>query len=458
LGVIIGQLEELKKHTHRIPDEWAERPLSWFIAEAASIQEQVTGLNSKINRMVEKAKALEKEITKLAGQFQNITESFDKPEKAINSDFTRNETAVAINTPLKTRLKNERVERIASFTGLQTVWSNISALAELAKLPDGDLADLGAVLERLKTSVKQVDDHGKVSGAIPAKVSEDLAVAASDLLQIRTTVRALIQTIQPHNLTDSEEPEVVIQALTQKITTLTTRLDEQQMVFRNNIDTIADSIHSEINKRTQRILKWSTDLKEVNFGTVRGIRLRLERISEQIRILDGLRQQKELFSESPKDPKTALQEFWKQRTGQELTTENALDYRRFVNLVIEVGDGQGKWRLVGGSTGEMTGAALSVLIILLRAWEEEANLRERVEPLRLLFLDEAARLDPSSHATLEALSTGLSIQLVVAAPIVAASGKFTHYVLSRKQVGNRRQVIIRGRRKFCEPDHENPVA
>jgi chromosome condensin MukBEF ATPase and DNA-binding subunit MukB len=458
LTVIVGQLEELKKHAHRIPDEWAERPLSWFKSEASSIQEQVALLNSQIDGIIEKTKASEKEITKLTGQFQTIAESFDEPEKAINAEINRNDTAVGINDPLKTRLEKERVDEIASFTALQTVWSSISGLAELAKLPDGNLPDVGAALERLKNSVKPVDNNGKVSGAIPAKVSEDLAAAASDLLQIRTTVRALIQTIQPHNLTDSEEPEVVIQALTQKITTLTTRLDEQQIVFRNNIDTIADSIHSEINKRTQRILKWSTDLKEVNFGTVRGIRLRLERIPEQLRILDGLRQQKELFSESQKDPKTALQEFWKQRTGQELTTENALDYRRFVNLLIEVGDGQGKWRLVGGSTGEMTGAALSVLIILLRAWEEEATLRERVEPLRLLFLDEAARLDPSSHATLEALSTGLSIQLVVAAPIVAASGKFTHYVLSRKQVGNRRQVIIRGRRKFCEPDHENPIA
>jgi chromosome condensin MukBEF ATPase and DNA-binding subunit MukB len=456
LGVIVEQLDELKRHTHRIADECAERSLSWLKSETSAIQEQINLLNSKIGGITERAKILATEITKLAGQFQEITESFSAPEETINSSISRNETAVAINTPLKTRLDNERVAGIASYTVLQTVWASISGLAELSKLPDGDLPDLGAALERLRNSVKQVEDYGKVLNAIPAKVSEDMTVAASDLLHIRTTVRALIRTIQPHNIADSGEPEVVIQALTQKITTLTSRLDEQQVAFRNNIDTIADSINSEINKRTQRILRWSNDLKEVHFGTVRGIRLRLERIPEQLEILDGLRQQKELFSESQKDPKTALQEFWKQRTGQELTTENALDYRRFVNLLIEVGDGQGKWRLVGGSTGEMTGAALSVLIILLRAWEEEAALRERVEPLRLLFLDEAARLDPSSHATLEALSTGLSIQLVVAAPIVAASGKFTHYVLSRKQVGNRRQVIIRGRRKFYEPDHENP--
>ena len=100
----------------------------------------------------------------------------------------------------------------------------------------------------------------------------------------------------------------------------------------------------------------------------------------------------------------------------------------------------------------MVGAALSVLIVLLQAWEEEAVLRGRVDPLRLLFLDEAARLDETSHATLESLSTNMGIQFVVAAPVVAASGEFTHYVLTRKQVGNSRRVFIRGRRRFFGPN------
>jgi chromosome condensin MukBEF ATPase and DNA-binding subunit MukB len=458
LEAVVRKLDGLSKHANRIADEFASKPLSWLKSETASLQKQIKHLDSQIARISKELVEVETEITAVTGRFQAVTESFVAPEEVLNAALSRNATAFAIKDPLRIRLEKERVDGIALFTKLQAIWESISGLAELSKLPGGELPDIGAALERLRTAIKQVDKNGKVLETIPEGVTDDMTQAAAELLHIRSTVRSLIQTIQPHNLTDSNEPEVVIQALTQKISTLTGRLDEQQLVFRNNIDTIADSIHSEINKRTQRILRWSNDLKEVSFGTVKGIRLRLERIPEQLQILDGLRLQKELFSKNPKDPKTALQEFWKLRTGQELTTENALDYRRFVNLLIEVGDGQGKWRLVGGSTGEMTGAALSILIILLRAWEEEAALRERVDPLRLLFLDEAARLDPSSHATLEALSTGLAIQLVVAAPIVAASGKFTHYVLSRKQVGSRRQVIIRGRRRFCAPDHENSIA
>ncbi len=458
LEVILGKLDLLKKHNNRIADDFVIWPSSRLKSEAASIEEEIKKLNGQIAEISRQGGLLEKEITKLTGKFQNVSESFNTPESEINADITRNQTAIDLKEPLQVRLETERVEGIAKYTALQSIWDSLSSLAELGKLPGGDLPDQGVALERLRNAVKQVDKSEKISGTIPERVGEDLAQVAADVLRIRAAVRSLIQSIQPHNLTESSEPEVVIKALTQQITTLTSRLGEQQVAFRNSIDTIADSINSEINKRGQRILRWSNDLKEVNFGTVMGIRLRLERIPEQLQILDGLRQQKELFSESKKDPTTALQEFWKVRTGQELTTENALDYRRFVNLVIEVGDGQGKWRLVGGSTGEMTGAALSILIILLRAWEEEAALRERVDPLRLLFLDEAARLDPSSHATLEALSTGLSIQLVVAAPIVAASGEFTHYVLSRKQIGTKRQVIIRGRRRFCESEHENPSA
>jgi chromosome partition protein MukB len=92
----------------------------------------------------------------------------------------------------------------------------------------------------------------------------------------------------------------------------------------------------------------------------------------------------------------------------------------------------------------------------MRAWEAEAALRVNIDPLRLLFLDEAARLDETSQSTLESLSESLGIQFVVAAPIVGGSGRFTHYVLSRKKVGNGDRVFIKGRRRFCEPEAGNP--
>jgi len=43
--------------------------------------------------------------------------------------------------------------------------------------------------------------------------------AALQLRDIRKAVLALIRTIQPHNLTESNDPEKVIEALTHKIAT-----------------------------------------------------------------------------------------------------------------------------------------------------------------------------------------------------------------------------------------------
>jgi len=458
LDAVGKKLDALKRHTHRISDEHQERSLSSLESKVASLQTEISQIDLQIVELSEQANKAREEASLATGKIEGIIGRFNEPEKAINDAERQNDIAIAIREPLMKKLEQQRVEGITTHMRLKSTWDSISALPEINVPNNGEVPDPSVALERLRTFLEQLDGQQKVANEIPQSIPEDMSIAASEMLHIRSTVRSVIQAIQPHNLTESSQPEAVIQALKEKISTLSTRFTEQQNVFRNNIDTIADAINSEINKRAQKVLRWSNDLENVQFGTVKGIRLRLDRVREQLQILDDLRQQRELFSQSQTDPKTALQEFWKQRTGQQLTTESALDYRRFVNLVIEVGDGRGKWRPVGGSTGEMTGAALSVLIILLRAWEEQATtLRERVEPLRLLFMDEAGRLDPISQANMEALSTSQSIQLIVAAPTVASSGKFTHYAMARKDVGNHREVYVRGRRGFCEPENINSI-
>jgi chromosome condensin MukBEF ATPase and DNA-binding subunit MukB len=454
------ELDEILKFVYRVADEHQSHSLSWLKKTTTSLQTQIADFQSKRSEAEKAAAKAKEQMLKANEQRGQIFESFKERETEIGSGLARNEISIGLKEPLKERLEGEKITGIEKYTTFKKVWDVIHNIPELRKDTVVDSGDIGAALERLRLSLKEVNEKAtneKAVAALPEAVGDDFFVAALELPKIRKTVMALIRSIQPHNLTESSDPEKVIDALTVKIVTLTNRFAEQQNAFRANIDTIANSIHSEIHNRTQRILRWSNDLREVQFGTVKGIRLRLDKIESEVEVLDSLRQQRDLFADTELDPKAALQEFWKKRTGQEITAENALDYRRFVTLTIEVGDGQGKWRPVGGSTGEMVGAALSVLIILLRAWEEEAVLRGRVEPLRLLFLDEAARLDESSHATLEALSENMAIQFVVAAPIVAASGKFTHYVLTRKQVGNNRRVYIRGRRRFCESEHTNSI-
>lgn len=70
------------------------------------------------------------------------------------------------------------------------------------------------------------------------------------------------------------------------------------------------------------------------------------------------------------------------------------------------------------STGEAIGTGQAILLMVLQSWEEDAKrLRAKdILPGRLLFLDEAARLDAKSIATLFELCERQDMQLLIAAP------------------------------------------
>lgn len=61
---------------------------------------------------------------------------------------------------------------------------------------------------------------------------------------------------------------------------------------------------------------------------------------------------------------------------------------------------------------------MSILVMVVQSWEDESRrLRGKdISPCRLLFLDEAARLDARSIATLFELCERLQMQLIIAAP------------------------------------------
>ena len=86
------------------------------------------------------------------------------------------------------------------------------------------------------------------------------------------------------------------------------------------------------------------------------------------------------------------------------------------------------------STGEAIGTGMSIPVMVVQSWEEESRrLRGKdISPCRLLFLDEAARLDAKSIATLFELCDRLEMQLIIAAPENISPEKGTTYKLVRK--------------------------
>ena len=84
--------------------------------------------------------------------------------------------------------------------------------------------------------------------------------------------------------------------------------------------------------------------------------------------------------------------------------------------------------------------------MVLISWEEESRrLRGKdIAPCRLLFLDEAARFDGKSIATLFELCERQDMQLLIAAPENISPEKGTTYKLIRKVQGKHEHVHVVG--------------
>ena len=144
-----------------------------------------------------------------------------------------------------------------------------------------------------------------------------------------------------------------------------------------------------------------------------------------------------------------------QRTPQTIG-EELLDYRNYLALQVEVNsDTKERKNEESGalSTGEAIGTGMSILVMVVQSWEDESRrLRGKdISPCRLLFLDEAARLDARSIATLFELCERLEMQLIIAAPENISPEKGTTYKLVRKVFNNHEHVHVVGLRGFAAP-------
>lgn len=145
-----------------------------------------------------------------------------------------------------------------------------------------------------------------------------------------------------------------------------------------------------------------------------------------------------------------------QRSPQVLG-EELLDYRNYLELSVEVNRGSDGWLQAESgalSTGEAIGTGQSILLMVVQSWEEESRrLRSKdIVPCRLLFLDEAARLDAKSIATLFELCERLDMQLLIAAPENISPEKGTTYKLVRKVFKDHEHVHVVGLRGFAQTE------
>lgn len=267
----------------------------------------------------------------------------------------------------------------------------------------------------------------------------------------------------------TDDPIEAIEQMEIELSRLTEELNSREKTLAISAKSVASIIRKTIQREQNRIKMLNQGLQTVAFGQVNSVRLNVNIRETHTILLDVLAEQQDqhqdLFNSNNLTFSEALAKLYHrlnpqidmgQRTPQTIG-EELLDYRNYLELDVEVFRGADGWlRAESGalSTGEAIGTGMSILVMVIQSWEDESKrIRGKdIAPCRLLFLDEAARLDAKSIATLFELCERLEMQLLIAAPENISPEKGTTYKLARKIFGNQEHVHVVGLRGFTGSD------
>lgn len=262
----------------------------------------------------------------------------------------------------------------------------------------------------------------------------------------------------------TDDPIDAIEQMEIELARLTDELTNREHKLAISSESVANIMRKTIQREQNRIRLLNQGLQNIAFGQVKSVRLVVNIRDTHAMLLDALsgqEQYQDLFSDNRMTFSEAMAKLYQrlnphidmgQRTAQTIG-EELLDYRNYLELEVEVFRGADGWlRAESGalSTGEAIGTGMSILLMVVQSWEEESRrIRGKdIIPCRLLFLDEAARLDGKSISTLFELCERLDMQLLIAAPENISPEKGTTYKLVRKIAGNQEHVHVVGLRGF----------
>ena len=225
----------------------------------------------------------------------------------------------------------------------------------------------------------------------------------------------------------ADDPRLALEQLETQLIKLETLLNDAEKRFLAESDHLGRHIQRRINMERKQILQLNHSLSDVFFGTIRAIKIDLQINQHYQNVLDALQTEfyADLFRQPEMSVEQALEAVFKKETGGSIAGEKLLDYREYINLKILVqraGNSQfEEANPTSLSTGEAIGTGLAILTVVLHSWELATHIKyeKKGAPFkanRLLFLDEAARLDAKALATLEELCRNQSLQLLVGAP------------------------------------------
>ncbi|MDO6497118.1 chromosome partition protein MukB [Photobacterium sanguinicancri] len=296
------------------------------------------------------------------------------------------------------------------------------------------------------------------------RASEDISRPERKVLFYIAVYQHLRERIR-HDIIRTDDPVEAIEEMEVELGRLTEELTAREQRLAISSDSVANIIRKTIQREQNRIRMLNQGLMNIGFGQVKGVRLNVKVRETHESLLFGLAEQQDqhqdLFGNNRLTFSEAMAKLFQrlnphidmgQRSPQ-ILGEELLDYRNYLELSIEVNRGTDGWLQAESgalSTGEAIGTGQAILLMVIQSWEEESRrLRGKdIIPCRLLFLDEAARLDAKSISTLFELCDRLDMQLLIAAPENISPEKGTTYKLVRKIFKDREHVHVVGLRGF----------
>lgn len=275
-------------------------------------------------------------------------------------------------------------------------------------------------------------------------------------LNIWIEVRDWLRRRVPAQIAEVDDPLAALARLREHLERLEHRLAEQEQSLRGETGDVARNIETAIRKAHHQISRLNAELARVRFGSIRGVRIRVDRVDRMEQVLHALKdgQAQELLWQQNLPIEEALDELFRQVGGGKISGHRLLDYREYLGLAVEVQrQASTTWELANPtrmSTGEAIGVGAALMMVVLTAWERDANLLRATRSLgtlRILFLDEANRLSQDNLAILFDLCQSLELQLLLAAPEVArAEGNTTYRLVRRVDPQGREEVLVSGRK------------
>jgi chromosome partition protein MukB len=347
---------------------------------------------------------------------------------------------------------------------LQSAWQELKARAESAELM-ADQSGAGSTSLELAAAATSrrallIDrlDRSRGGDDLARQIRELTGPAA--LLEAWQLARDWLRRRVPAQITQAGDPLRALERLRDHLDMLEGRLARQESDLRGASADVGRGIDVQVRRARGQVRRLNAQLEGVRFGSIAAIRVEMRRIERMEQILRALREgeaQELLFLPSlPIDE--ALEEIFRRYGGGRGGGQRLLDYREYVELVVEIKrQANEHWEAASPtrlSTGEAIGVGAALMMVVLTEWERDSNLlRARDNPgsLRFLFLDEANRLSRDNLAVLFELCKNLDLQLMIAAPEVArAEGNTTYRLVRHLSDDGREEVIVSGRRAVAE--------